>query len=105
MEPRLQLVDVLSQFHADPRQAQTPRQRTNKRIDDELQHRHFRDTGWKSDERPDNRKQPRDKYRDVTASGKKSVRPIEVFPRKENVSSVSENERSSTIRTRVVGRY
>ena len=45
-------VPFFTQFLSDISQTQTPRKRPYKGIDDEPRQVHFRDTGWESDERP-----------------------------------------------------
>src|SRR5205085_10808835 len=71
---RLVLVPLCAEHLPDVSQTETPRERTEKRIDDEARHTHARDARRKRDERAHDRQQTARKHDHLAVTRKPTIR-------------------------------
>src|SRR5712692_8660860 len=97
------LVPTLAQLLTNVSEAETPWQRSGKRIDDELLQIHPRDTGRKRDECANDGQQTAGKDNDFAKAREPAIGKIQIVVRNQNVSPILFDQGTATIHPDPVG--
>src|SRR6266446_6014264 len=88
---------VLTEFHARPRQNETPGPRSEKGVDVKLSARHSCNSRRQRDKRADHRQQTGDEHRRVAPARKEAIGPIEFATAHQYPPAVALDQRTSTV--------
>src|SRR5258705_10377303 len=97
------LVPLFAKLLTDVSEAETPRQRSRKSIDDELLQIHPRNSGGERYERANDRKQTAGENDGFPKAREPTIGQVQIMRRNQNVSSVLRDQRTTTVHPDPIG--